>query len=291
VSLPPAELKALCDEFGRRAAAPAADGDAVYLAARCLPDGPQRDAALLAGLQRFTQHPWMAYGAAWVEASQANWRVALRDYELARAEPVLAPFATVEANRLRRLLNEKPLPAEDERIGPVSRLQAAFGMQVWAGALITQPESYLKLAAGEPDKAATLDLSYNPHLLRLAAASDGASAELRQRVAALTGSDGLDLQTYWTALALAEREGWPAPQAGDLRAIEPDQWRRLEAFRAALRSPAALAGAEKHLQGLSLELRAQAYAMATVRLGERTPPAWREAAKRLLLPHERPYFN
>ena len=38
-------------------------------------------------------------------------------------------------------------------------------------------------------------------------------------------------------------------------------------------------------------MRGQAYSMAVVRLGNRAPPAWREAAKRLLLPHERPYFN
>ena len=31
--------------------------------------------------------------------------------------------------------------------------------------------------------------------------------------------------------------------------------------------------------------------MAVVRLGDRAPPAWREGAKRLLLSHERPYFN
>jgi len=289
----PAELKPLCDDFGRRAAAPGAGGDAVYLAARCLPDGPLRDAALQAGLRRFPRHAWLAYGAAWAEAGAANWRVALRDYELARAEPSLAPLATIEANRLRRLLQEPPLPAEAERIGPPSRLQAAFGMQVWAGALITQPDSYRELAGGAPDKAATLNLSYEPRLLRLAAASDGASAELRQRVAGLPRGDGLDAETYWTALALAEREGWPAPQgdASILRGVQPEHLQRLEAFRAALGSPAALVAAEKLLQGLPLELRGQAYSMATVRLGTRTPPAWREAAKRLLLPHERPYFN
>jgi Zn-dependent protease with chaperone function len=292
-TMAPAELKLLCDELGRRAAAPGAGGDAVYLAARCLPNGPQRDEALRAGLQRFPQHTWLAYGAAWAEAGAANWRVAMRNYELARAEPALAPFATIEANRLRRLLGEQLLPASEERIGPPSRLLDAFGLQVWAGALINQPQSYLKLASGEPDKAAGLDVTYNPRLLRLAAASDGASAELRQRAGALPAGDGVDAETYWTALALADREGWPAPtlDPAALQGIEPDQLRSLEAFREALRSPAALAGAEKHLQGLPLELRGQAYSMAVVRLGDRAPPAWRESAKRLLLSHERPYFN
>jgi Zn-dependent protease with chaperone function len=292
-TLPPAELKPVCDELGRRASAPGASADAVYLAARCLPDGPQRDVALLDGLKRFPKHAWLAYGAAWTEAGAANWRAALHNYELARAEPALAPFATVEANRLRRLLGEPLLPAADERIGPPSRLQDAFGFQVWAGALITQPESYLKLSGGEPDKAATLDLTYNPRLLRLAGASDGASAELRQRVAALPAGDGLDPHTYWITLALAERERWPAPvlPKDALQGVEPEQAARIEAFRAALRNPAALADADKLLLGLPLELRGMAYSLATVRLGDRTPTAWREGAKRLLLGHERPYFN
>lgn len=290
-TLPADELKPLCDELGRRAAAADADGNAVYLAARCLPDGPLRDAALLAGLARFPQHAWLAYGAAWVEAGNADWRVALRDYERARAEPTLAPFATIEANRLRRLLGEQLLDAEAERIGPPSRLQTALGLQATAGTLITEPEAYAKLGAGQPNQVAALAPS--PHLLRLAAASDGASVELRGRASALPAGQGLDRDTYWTALALAEREHWAAPalpQAG-LPGVDAQELRKLEAFHAALRSPATLAGAEKHLQGLSLELRGQAYSMATVLLGNRTPPAWREAAKRLLLSHERPYFN
>jgi len=248
---------------------------------------------LQSGLRRFPQHAWLAYGAAWGEAGAANWRVALRDYELARAEPTLAPFATIEANRLRRLLGEPPLAAEGERIGPSSRLMTALGMQIWAGSLISEPQAFLQLASGEPDKAVALHPSPSPQLLRLAAASDGASAELRQRAAALPSGAGLNAQTWWTALALADREGRPAPELpqGALDGVEPEQLRKIEAFRAALRDRAALASAEAHLRGLPLELRGQAYSMAAVRLGDRTPPAWRETAKRLLLSHERPYFR
>ncbi|MDR7269141.1 Zn-dependent protease with chaperone function [Pelomonas saccharophila] len=289
-TLPADELKRVCGELGRRAAAADADGNAVYLAARCLPDGPVRDAALVAGLSRFPQHPWLAYGAAWAEAGNANWRVALRNYELARAEPTLAPFATVEANRLRRLLGEKPLDSVAERIGPPSRLQAALGIKEQAGTLISEPEVYASLAAGRLDQV--LQLAPNPHALRLAAASDGASLELRGLARGLSADQGLDRDTYWTALALAERERWTLPALPKgLPGVDAQEQAKLEAFRAALHSPATLAGAERHLQGLSLELRGQAYSMATVLLGERTPPAWREAAKRLLLSHERPYFN
>ncbi len=286
-------LKPMCDDLGRRAALAGADGDLTYLAARCLPDGPERDAALHEGLRRFPNHAWLAYGAAWMEAGSGSWRVALRNYELARSEPKLAPFATIEANRLRRLLGETPWSADGESFGPPSRLLTALGFEVRAGSVISQPAGYALLAAGQPDKAAAVGAAPTPHLLRLAAASDGASAELRQRAAALPVGAGVEAQTYWTALALAEREGWPAPELPDgaLGAIEPEQWRRMDAFHAALASAATLGGAEKLLQGLSLELRGQAYSMAVVRLGNQAPPAWREGAKRLLLAHERPYFN
>lgn len=292
-TLPPAELRTMCDGLNQRATAPGADGDIVYLAARCLPEGPQRSEALRAGLKRFPQHPWLAYGAAWAEAGDANWRVALRNYELARAEPALAPYAAIESNRLRRLLGETPLEADAERFGPPSRLMSAFGLEMRAGSLVSEPQAYQQLASGAPDKAVGLDPRPSAHLVRLAAASDGASADLRQRAAALPDGEGLDAQTYWTALALADREGRAAPEAPQalLNNVEPGQLRQLDAFRAALRSPAALADAEKHLQGLPLELRGQAYSMAVVRLGDRAPPAWRGGAKRLLLSHERPYFN
>jgi hypothetical protein len=53
-----------------------------------------------------------------------------------------------------------------------------------------------------------------------------------------------------------------------------------------------LGGAERLLHGLTPELRGHAYSMAAVVLGpNRTPPAWREAAKRLLFAAERPYFS
>ena len=76
-----------------------------------------------AGLQRFPQSPWLAYGAAWAEAGAANWRVAMLHFEQARREPTLAPFAAIEANRIRRLLGEPQLPAAAEQMGPHSRLQ------------------------------------------------------------------------------------------------------------------------------------------------------------------------
>lgn len=292
-TLPADELASLCNELGRRAAAPDADGDAVYLAARCLPEGPLRDGALLAGLTRFPQHAWLAHGAALVEAGRANWRVALRNYELARMEAALAPFATIQANRLRRLLGEKPWDARSEQVGPPSRLLRALGYEIRARSLISEPEGFARLEAGQPDQAAKRDFHPTAYLLRLAAASDGASAELLARAAALPADEGIEEQTYWTAVALAERQGWPAPSlSAEARAsFKPERVRQLDAFRAALANPGTLAGAEKHLQGLSPELRGQAYSMATVRLGDRTPPAWREQAKRLLFGHERPYFK
>jgi Zn-dependent protease with chaperone function len=290
-TLPADEVATLCAEFGQRAAAAGADDSLVYLAARCLPTDGQRHVAMRAGLQRFPQSPWLAYGAAWAEAGAANWRVALLHFEQARREPTLAPFAAIEANRIRRLLGEPQLPAAAERMGPHSRLQQAFGMQTVAGVVISRPEAFDKLGAGALEQA--IALSDSPHLLRLAAASEGASPELRQQAANLPDGAGLDGQTYWTTLALAERERRPAPrvEASALQGIKPEERRKLEAFQAALRSPALLAGAEQHLQGLSPELRGQAYAMATVRLGERAPAGWREGAKRLLLAHERPYFR
>lgn len=292
-TMPADERQALCPRLAAAAAAPDATGDAVYLAARCLPAIGPGGAAMQAGLARFPTHPWLAYGAAWAEAGAANWRVALRDYELARAEPTLAPFATIEANRMRRLLGEKLLDASAERVGPPSRLQEAFGMQVRAGSVLSQPQAFDMLASGQPDRAVSVDGTPGAHLLRLAAASDGASAELRRRARELPADQGLNAQSYWVAAALAEREGWPALAlpAGGLQGLDAEELGRLQAFQAALRNPAGLGAAEQQLRGLSAELRGQAYAMATVRLGERTPPAWRELAKRLLFEHERPYFR
>ena len=154
--------------------------------------------------------------------------------------------------------------------------------------------AYYHLGTGALDLAAQ-ELEQHPdadrRVLRLAAASDGASSKLVQAALALPMDQGIDGDTMWTALALALRERKdPAPYLASIREQKADDAQQVLDFVTAVRTSQNPADAEHMLDGLDMTLRGHAYSAAVVLLGERAPDDWRRAANQLLFAPERPYF-
>jgi hypothetical protein len=102
---------------------------------------------------------------------------------------------------------------------------------------------------------------------------------------------GIDVDSIWTALALALREKKdPAPYLAVIREQKIEHAQQILDFITAVRSSGDLAGAEQMLDGLDVVSRGQAYSMALVLKGKDAPVEWRRAAHRLLFIPERPYF-
>jgi hypothetical protein len=155
--------------------------------------------------------------------------------------------------------------------------------------------AYHRIARGELN-AAVNEPVQNPQeaarILRLAAASDGASRQVVQRALALPMDQGFDADTMWVALGLALRERRdPAPYVAAIRENKDDNAEKMLQFITAARSSTNPADAERLLDGLPLEARGEAYSAALVILGSRAPAAWRRGADRLLFVPERPYFS
>jgi hypothetical protein len=155
--------------------------------------------------------------------------------------------------------------------------------------------AYHRIARGELD-AAMKEQVPNPQegarILRLAAASDGASREVIDRALALPLDQGFDADTMWAALGLALRERRdPAPYIAAIREYKDQNAEKVLEFITAARSSTNPADAEHLLDGLPLEARGQAYSAALVVLGTRAPAEWRRGADRLLFVPERPYFS
>jgi hypothetical protein len=155
--------------------------------------------------------------------------------------------------------------------------------------------SYHHLASGNPDAAANVEMNDSvevARVLRLAAASDGASREIIDRALALPADQGLDSNSIWAALGLALRERQdPAPYIAAMREHKDENADKVLEFITTARASANPADAEQLLDGLPLEWRGQAYTAALVILGARAPAEWRRGADRLLFVPERPYFN
>jgi hypothetical protein len=140
----------------------------------------------------------------------------------------------------------------------------------------------LQLAAGNPEREA--------RLVRLAAASDGARADLVSRGLVLPPAIGLDEGTVWASIALAVRmQRDPKPYFDAHGRIAPPIAEAAQRFLAA--APQGTQAAEAQIPPVGPETRGQFYSMGVILLGSRAPAAWRDNAKQLLFASERPYFK
>ena len=286
----------VCARHRARSEAAPDDADLSYVATRCLTDPGARSQAFLDGHRRWPQSGWFAYAAGYAYAEADQWGQALGALEQAhRTVRPLAEDVAVDLARVHRLLEDDPraavalLAKTSDRLRYLVALESGAGLD--SGPLLAYPE----LARGHLERALELarsDSSVEARVLRLAAASDGASPDLAARALALGSEAGLDEATRWASIGLAARLGrdvMPFSHVSD--AWPQDYTGRILTFVDGTRGSVNPLVAEQALRGLPLWLRGEAYSMGVIILGSRAPLAWRRAAKRLLFAPERPYFN
>jgi hypothetical protein len=288
--------QALCDGYRQRAVAAPEDVALQYFTVYCMQDGTAKDEAYVGVLNRFNDDPWVDNDAAYAYANYAQWEDAAPLLDQASSSlPQLADSTVVELARVTRVRGQGDLPTLYSLAEKSWQLQWLLMMETgknWNAKAVMR--AYPELAKGHLDKALTLaqaDPSIEAGVLRLAAASDGASADLAQRALALPVGDGLDENTFWASVALAARE---KRDYSELLAHAP-QWQeawvpQMRAFLESVVQQKPESESEGQLTRLPAELRGQAYSMAVVVLGKKAPLHWRSAARTLLFSMERPYF-
>jgi len=279
----------------RSLAESAADSSALqYLAMRCIADPQARDEAFIAGHERWPQEPWLAMAAGYVHSERKEWDQALELFGQAARIPLLAEDVSIEMARMRRASSQAPVDLGDlaQRSDYVSTMLA---LESGEGTEGTPMAAYRHLAQGDLPAAmgiAVNDDESSKRMLRLAAASDGASRELVTRALALPPQDGLDDVTAWATLALASREGRDTAALREAAlAIDPEDGVAIARFLDAVRGGADAATADQLLGDVGLRTRGIAYSSAAVLLGARCPTEWREGAKSLLFVAERPFLS
>jgi Zn-dependent protease with chaperone function len=292
----------------RAAAAAAPDNpDLAYLGIRCIADEEEKNKAFLDGHARWPQHGWFAYAAGHSLAEQSRWDEALAAMQQARQKvPALADAVGVDIARIMRFTGgiSASVYTDLSRTSPtlgrlVSLEQGREQNDPYPKAFFDLARGQLQPALQEMSRVHDSDAKEAAHrqarFLRLVAASDGASPDMVSQALALNPQEGNDAVTVWAALGLAEREQRDiAPHVQALRNQYGDSakpvLRIIDDMHAGLRGRD-LAGLEKRMNGLPLELRGHAYAMGVVALGAQAPQSWRDNAKRLLFASERPYFS
>ena len=161
---------------------------------------------------------------------------------------------------------------------------------------IQQPleHAYRVLHLGDADGAvaagASLDAVDAACLLRLAAASDGASAQLVQRALRLPHDESLNPTTVFAFAGLLLRENQGVKDLPDLVGMAAPQHAEAMSQVVAAIQARDLRRVDEVLEIAEPAVRGQFYTLATVALGDETPNHWREGARRLLFATERPYF-
>lgn len=293
-----ARRAAICAEDRAHAASRLDQADLAYVAARCIDDEDQGNAAFAAGHRRWPADVWFAYADAYAAASHARWSDALAGMTQAiRAEPLLRVTGAVAIARMRRMQARDPavdlhdLFDESPRLEVMRSLETESHAQGLMGA-------YTALAHGDLDQAVQLAIRTpdETFILRQAAASDGASTALIQRALALPANQGIGSTSIWSAIALNMREHGRSDLFAAVLASgrsSPEAARGIDNMLAFLQlaRQGHLDQAEARLDGVSLDARGEAYAAGVVLLGEKAPVAWRLAARCLLFSVERPYLG
>jgi len=200
----------------------------------------------------------------------------------------------LEVARVQRVLRFDP--AKIAGLQRTSRpLNNMLSLETGQGIEAPDLKAYAELARGNLARALQLAASNpqrEPRVLRLAAASDGASPELVARALALPVSRGVDEDTAWASIALAAKmKHDPAPFFEHLKRLPPEHAAALVRFIAEATRGEGPQAAQRHIPPVTPELRGQFYAVGLVLLGERAPQTWRDGAKGLLFAYERPYFK
>lgn len=285
---------ATCVRQTALAAQHAENVDMQYLAVRCMELGAPREAAFKAGYKKYPDNGWFAYAAGYDFASVGNWSDASKAYGVALRQSVLAERTAVDLARVRRLAqganaNVRDILAKSATLRTNHVLETGEGMSEGDVARI-----YFDLNRGQVDAAAKRwrGASGNERALRLIAASVGAPADLVERSLMLAPNQGNDSDVFWSALGLALRgQRNVDPLLQQLNADQSRELLPLRKFVEIMQTTRDTTQADKALENVQPQMRAQAYVLGVIVLGRQAPAAWRDFAKKALLVTERPYLG
>lgn len=298
----PPERDALCTRHRANASAHPEDGDAVYLATRCIEDDREPAEAFLVGYDAHPTNAYLAFVSAGTLASRARWVESLRAYAVAiEGLPATELRAGVIRDALRTHRFARAIG--DTTIDPVwspPGLESEPSYQLLAKVESDAPsldeppfvKAYRALRSGNVDDALRIFGDHDPNLVAFAAASENASDALRARALSLAPSElGVNALSALAAMAIRDHE--------DPRRYfaEMDVQRGgfgidgLEVAFADGPTEARAARIAELARTLEVADRGRVYVMGVVVLGSDAPDAWRDMARAALFAFERPFIR
>jgi Zn-dependent protease with chaperone function len=287
--------EATCVRHRRLAESNPDSADLQYIGVRCIADDAERDEEFQALYAQYPDNLWLAYAAGFGHEMAADWAQARAVMEPAAAGLTsLMPGIELEIARIRRAASPEPDTVK------VRDLLAGFAgselLLVCEPGNATPPdlEPLCLVAKGDLRHAVQqAEGELVPHVIRLAAASEGADPELVKGALSLRPDRGIGWSTLLASIALAAREGRPV----DVYRSELDLYLDSEQADAvwALTDAAAVRAdpslVDVAVARLPMTARGQVRVMGLVLLDYDGPSHWRHEAKALLFRSERPFIR
>ncbi|MFZ4876233.1 hypothetical protein ACL9RI_14215 [Janthinobacterium sp. Mn2066] len=308
----PERSAAVCAPYQASAAREPDNGDLQYIALRCSQASPELSRQFLAASRTWPDNPWLAYVAAYTRLDSGDLVAAIPELQLVvKKLPPKAEEAAVLLARLQRYTGQSIDLAALREVSPrlntmlmlerspedakMMRLTGMDAGEAWQADSESPLPGYSLMARGDLDAADKRTLGHDwqsAHLLRMLAGSDGASSDVIRRALALPQDQGSDPGTHLVSLALAMKTGADtAPYMDTGKVMLGIYQPKVMAFLEQLRRGANPATAEASLSAVPLAVRMYVYSAGIILLGDKAPPAWRIASRRMLFASERPYFH
>jgi Zn-dependent protease with chaperone function len=285
---------AVCARHRDAAAAQPTQPDLQYLAIRCdAAEKTAQDEMFLSAQKRWPEHPWLMYASGVIRADRGEYAEALPLLEGVRRN--LAPlreYVTMEIARMHRLGQSPELARSQDMVDGSPRLAMFLSIEAGTGLENTPLEPFGMLARGELDQALRKSTTaQNARLVRLVAASDGASPEMIRAALDLPVTAEDDVETMFVMIGLASRENRDvAPYVNHIQKVLGHRAEPLLAFLDKIRAGTEPRQAAAEMNYYDLGLRFEAYNAAILLLRERAPGEWRDSVRRGLFVGERQFI-
>ena len=286
---------AVCAKQRSMAEAAPEKPDLQYLGIRCLGDESAMNERFLTAHEKWPKNGWLAMAAGATYAERGDYSKALPLYEGARTRlNSMREYLALDTARLRRL-ELGPQASLRDLVASSNNLEMFVTIETGKDLEGTSLEPYALIARGDLETAVKLAKKSHEgreRVMRLAAASNGASATMIDEALALPLDDSIDVESTLAMYGLAARmRRDAAPYVAHLQKILGAEARGTIEFLEFLRDGGDPARARNTLPNHNFRLRLHAMNAAVVMLDRRAPRDWREQVSWALFVGERGYLG
>ncbi len=286
----------ICKEHQQMSSEHPENSDFYYLSSRCIDNEAKKGNAFINGYNKWKDNSWLAFASGYTFAERGQWENAYNAFKTTSStNPSLSERIALDIERVRRTLVSKTKGnTYDEHLAIND--DVVYYTDLESGNLenIEQnPDNvYYLLSQGKLKEAETfieIYEEYKPYILRMLAASKGASDEVIEKAMNLSSDQGINYETVWLALGLAIQKKMDYAVYKDAIVEMDIDINILDGFIQAIQN-GDLDKANRQIRHQNFQVKAHFYTLANAILENKAPEKWKEEIRTILFVNQRPFI-